>query len=257
MNRATHEAIALARDAGAGWVSVHNSSHAGAMAYYGLQIASADMLGIVVSHGDAAVLPYAAARPFCGTNPICLTAPGDGDDKLCLDMATSVTPWNSIVNAAMEEVPIPPGWAVNKDGVDTTDPKEVSAVYPVGTYKGSGLGMMIDVLCAMFSGAPCAPDIVDMYDDMTQRRLLGGMVGAIDIGRFADVAEFRRRITKMISDLHSLPRAEQGTPVQYPGEPEDTHFRERTKDGIPLGVHLLDRFRELSKDYALQSVFPL
>ena len=257
MNRATHEAIALAKEAGAGWVCVCNSSHAGAMAYYGLQIADADMLGIVMTHVDPMVLPHAANKPFCGTNPICLTAPGDEDEKLCLDMATSITPWNSIMNAAMEKVPIPPGWGVNKDGIDTTDPEEVAGLYPIGTYKGSGLGIMIDVLCAMFSGAPCAPDIAVMYGDMTQRRLLGGMVGAIDIGHFVDVAEFRPRISKMISDLCSLPRAEQGTAVQYPGQPEDAHFRERTKDGIPLGIHLLDQFGELAIAYDLQSTFPI
>ena len=74
-NRATTEAIRLARGAGSGWVSISNSSHCGALAYYGLKIADAGMIGFVFTHVDPMVLPFGAKAAFCGTNPICITAP--------------------------------------------------------------------------------------------------------------------------------------------------------------------------------------
>jgi len=124
MDRATREAIALAKQAGAGWVAVRNSSHCGALAYYGLQVAQAGMIGFVFTHVDPMVLPHGAREPFCGTNPICITAPGGDGQALCLDMATSVVPWNTIANAAMEGVAIPRGWAVDQQGHDTTDARK-------------------------------------------------------------------------------------------------------------------------------------
>ena len=59
MARATEEAIALARESGAGWVAVENSSHCGALAYYGQQMAKAGMVGILFTHSDSMVVPHA------------------------------------------------------------------------------------------------------------------------------------------------------------------------------------------------------
>ena len=83
MLTAAEQAIELARRAGSAWVAVANSSHCGALAYYGLRIAEAGMIGLVFTHVDPMVLPYGSREPFCGTNPICITAPraadGSGD----------------------------------------------------------------------------------------------------------------------------------------------------------------------------------
>ena len=154
MRRATDQAIELAQSAGTAWVAVSNSSHCGALAYYGLRIAEAGMIGLVFSHVDPMVLPHGSKEPFCGTNPICITAPraasGSGDratGALCLDMATSKVPWNTVANAATEGVPIEEGWAVDAQGKDTTDARAVTALYPFGSYKGFGLGA--DDRCAL------------------------------------------------------------------------------------------------------------
>lgn len=251
MNRATREAMELAAEAGAGWVGVSNSSHCGALAYYGLQMARAGMIGFVFTHVDPMVLPHGSRKPFCGTNPVCLTAPGAGGHTLCLDMATSVVPWNTVANAAMEGVPIPQGWAVDANGWDTTDAKQVSALYPFGNYKGSGLGLMIDVLCSLLVGAPFGPDIPKMYGDPAQPRRLGGLVGAIRIENFCPVALFHGRVEAMLEQWSALPPAEPGGKVLYPGEPEVICRGERLREGIPLGLTLLKQFAELSSLYKL------
>ena len=129
MKRAVEEAEEMARKAGAGWVAVANSSHCGALAPLGLQLAERGYIGLVFSHVDPMVLPHGAREPFCGTNPICLTAPGDEETTLCLDMATSIVPWNVVANAQQEGVALQEGWAVDGRGNDTTDPHEVQALY--------------------------------------------------------------------------------------------------------------------------------
>lgn len=154
MHHATQEAIALARESGAGWVAARHSSRCGALAPFGLRIAKQGMVGFVFTHVDPMVLPYCAVEPFCGTNPLCFTAPGARGKDLCLDMASSIVPRNVVANACSEGISIPPGWAVDGQGCDTTDPNAVKALYPFREYKGSGLGVLIDVLCALLSSAP-------------------------------------------------------------------------------------------------------
>lgn len=200
------------------------------------------------------VLPFGGRKPFCGTNPLCLTAPGSEGRTLCLDMATSIVPWNLVANAATEGIPIPAGWGVDKDGIDTTNPREVNALHPFGGHKGSGLGIMIDVLCAMLIGAPFGPDIPKMYCDVTEARRLGGLVGAISISQFIDRAVFERRVTEMIGQLGAIPPAEGFGRVKVPGEPELEMKRQREREGIPVGLRTLAELNELAVAHNLPSL---
>ena len=259
MHRAALTAIQLAKESGAGWATVCNSSHCGALAYYGLKIADAGMIGLVFTHVDPMVVPYGAKAAFSGTNPICITAPraSRGANErptgaLCLDMATSKAPWNAVANAAREGVAIPAGWAVDASGNETTDPNQVAAMMPVGEYKGSGLGLMIDVLCSLLSNSPFGPDIPKMYsNDLSQRRRLGGMVGAIDISRFVPLAQFHVRVAQMIERLGAMPPAVPGGEILFPGEPELRQRERRLKEGIPLGIHTLEELDRLAVGFGL------
>lgn len=257
MHHAAREATILAREAGAGWVAVKNSSHCGALAPYGLQITEEGMIGIAFSHVDPLVVPHGSKEPFCGTNPICVAVPrfaernGDQQEPLCLDMATSRVPWNTIVNAAKEGVSIPAGWGVDEQGDDTEDPLSVAALYPFGEHKGSGLGLVIDILCSLLSEAPYGPDIPKMYGDLSERRRLGGLVGAIHIGHFLPVEQFCSRLSAMLARWNSLAPIDPAAPVRFPGEPEQLIRAERLKHGIPVGLNLLDEFQSLADELGL------
>jgi len=252
MARAAEEAVSLARESGAGWVAIENSSHCGALAYYGQQIARADMVGILFTHSDSMVVPHAARHAFCGTNPLCMIVPGDNPETtLCLDMATSVVPWNTIANAAMEDVEIPRDWAVDAGGNPTTNPKDVRGVRPFGGYKGSDLGLMIDILCSFLVGSPSGPDIAPMYGDPGRKRLLGGLVGAIDIRRFRDVSAFRAAVSALAKRWNAQPVADPAEPVLFPGQPELHTRARRPAEGIPLGVNLVEIFQAIAKEKSI------
>jgi ureidoglycolate dehydrogenase (NAD+) len=150
-------------------------------------------------------------------------------------------------------VPIPDGWAVDANGDPTTDPHQVAAMYPAGEYKGSGLGMMIDVLCSMLSSAPSGPEIPAMYgNDMSQNRRLGGMVGAIDIRRFVPLSQFHARIALMIERLGAMSPREPNGQVLFPGEPELRERERRLRDGIPLGIQTLQELNAVAVAYGLE-----
>ena len=248
MQRATEEAIKLGREAGAGWVAVENSTHCGALAYYGQQIAKADMIALVFTHSDSMVVPHGARHAFCGTNPLCFAVPGEDGRSLCLDMATSVVPWNTVLNAGIEGVEIPDHWAVDSAGDPTTSPDAVAGVHAFGDYKGSGLGLMIDVFCSFLLESPYGPHIGKMYGDPSVRRLLGGLVGAIDISRFQMPSHFRKNISRLMKEWNAQQPYRAGDRVLYPGEPEEITRAHRVVEGIPLGINLLTIFEEVSQE---------
>lgn len=257
MQRATKETIRLAQKSGAGWVAVENSSHCGALAYFGLQLARAGMIGLVFTHSDSMVVPYAAKHAFCGTNPICITAPGPEGSIPCLDMATSIVPWNTVKNAAIEGVSIPVHWAVDSAGEPTTHPEKVSAVRPFGEYKGSGLGLMIEILCSFLMGTPYGPDIPAMYGDPSQKRLLGGLVGAIDTRHFRDLEHFHTSIAELGRRWNAQSQSKHEEPVLFPGQPEERTRRRRLESGIPIGVKLYSAFESLSSELKIAKPSPL
>lgn len=239
MHRAAREAMRLARASGAGWVTVRDSSHCGALDYFGRAIARAGMIGLVFTHVDSMVLPFGARQRFCGTNPLCIAVPTGGGGDLCLDMATSVVAWNVVANAAFAGERIPRGWAVDQAGRGTTDPGRAAALHPLGTYKGSGLGLLIEVLCALLSGAPYGPDVPRMYERLDQHRRLGGLVGAIDLRRFVPRREFEARIRELLARWNALKPFARGGCVLYPGQRETECEARRRREGIPLPRELV------------------
>src|SRR5262249_7400376 len=56
---------------------------------------------------------------------------------------------------------IPLGYALDADGLPTCDPKAAlgGVVLPIGTYKGSGLSMLMDIFGGVISGANYGGDV--------------------------------------------------------------------------------------------------
>src|SRR3989338_7446559 len=149
---AAKKAIALAKDAGTGHVAVYNSSHFGAAAYYALEIAKHDMIGMSFTNTYALVKTYAGKRPFLGNNPICLAAPCKNEGPFCLDMSTSMVTFNKIRQWREEGVTAPNGVGADENGSETTDPNEITMLLPIGGYKGYGLSMLVEILTSLLTG---------------------------------------------------------------------------------------------------------
>ena len=93
---AARVAVEMAKEYGSGHVAVKNSTHFGAAAYFALEIAGNDMVGMSFTHSDSLIIPTFGKRSFLGNNPVCFSAPVKGETPFCLDMATSITTFNEI-----------------------------------------------------------------------------------------------------------------------------------------------------------------
>jgi ureidoglycolate dehydrogenase (NAD+) len=139
MARAMSEAIARAREVHIGWCAARNVTHAGAVGYFALQAADAGMAGIVMSASGPMMAYHGSRVAGVSTNPLAIAFPAAHRPPFLLDMSTSTVAMGKVMSARDAGHEIPPGWGMDAAGRETTDPRKVATLLPLGGPKGSGL----------------------------------------------------------------------------------------------------------------------
>jgi LDH2 family malate/lactate/ureidoglycolate dehydrogenase len=225
-------AIRIAREHGVGFVTARESNHFGAAAWWALKMRAAGMIGIVMCNASPIVPPWQGKKGQLGTNPICVALPG----PWLLDMATTTVAAGKIFKAHINGQPeIPAGWAFDSDGVPTTDTEKAykGMLMPLGGYKGSGLAMMVEILCAVLSGGAMANELGGIRWRGTRVRVSQTFI-AVDIERFMAVDEFTARMEKLVGIIKSTPAAPGYEEVLVAGDPEWRIEADRLAKGIPI-----------------------
>lgn len=249
---AMERAMAMAETVGVGLVTVSNSTHFGAAAYFGLMAARRDMLGLAFTHATPHVLYPGASRPTLGPNALCFTAPVEGEEPFCLDMATSAVTFNRLKLVKAAGGAIEPGWGADEDGVPSTDPARITHLFPIGGYKGYGLAMMLDILCGMLSGMPVGADVSAMYGvPLPKKRHLGHFFGAIAVSAFEDVQTFKARMRTYCDGLRAQSMRDPESQAMVPGDPEKKAYLIRSRSGIPLAAAVCARLQALDAEVAV------
>jgi LDH2 family malate/lactate/ureidoglycolate dehydrogenase len=118
-------AIDKAKQSGMAITAVRNSAHFGATGYYTLMAAKEGLIGMACTGASSIqVAPTFGKEAKLGTDPWSFAAPTTDGPPFLLDMATTTVAAGRIRNKANEELPCPPGWVLNKDGLPSTDPLE-------------------------------------------------------------------------------------------------------------------------------------
>jgi LDH2 family malate/lactate/ureidoglycolate dehydrogenase len=227
-------AVRLCRVHGLGMAVARESNHYGAAAFWSQRIAGAGCIGITVCNASSLVAPWQGKQPRLGTNPISVALPGPR--RWLLDMATTTVAMNKIVNASLSgRETIPPGWAMDAEGNPTTSTAVAlkGLLMPLGGYKGSGLAMMVEILCGVLSGGAMSTEVGGVYNRAKPMRT-SQMFLAIDPTRFLPMDEFVERITRLVAMMKSSAPAAGFDEVMVAGDPEWRSEEERRRDGIPL-----------------------
>jgi LDH2 family malate/lactate/ureidoglycolate dehydrogenase len=243
-------AIEMAAQSGVGVVGVRESTHFGAAAYFAHQASRRGYVAFAFTNADALVKAFGASEPFFGTNPICFTVPLAGEEPLCLDMATSRVSWNKIMGHRRRAEPLLPGWACDEKGEITTQPMQAKMLEPIGDYKGFGLGMMVEILCAGLNEGPVAKDLLPMYGSpLDQKRSISHFFMVLSLHGFVDPQAFGQRMKALAERVRALhPKGQQS--VMVPGDPEKKAFAVRSVEGIPLDEDKYAEFLRVSPDFA-------
>ena len=142
-------AIAKAAKSGAAVVSVRNSNHFGASAFYAMRALDHGMIGFACTNAGPTMAPTGGREGRLGNNAMAIAVPAGKFPPIVLDMATGAAAWGKIFVAQQEKRKIPATWATDRHGVPTDDP-DVAAdgglIQPFGGYKGYGLSLVIDIL---------------------------------------------------------------------------------------------------------------
>jgi L-2-hydroxycarboxylate dehydrogenase (NAD+) len=258
--KANAVALEKAEAAGSGWVSVCNTNHFGMAAYYPLQALPRDLIGWAMTNATKLVVPLWGAERMLGTNPIAIAFPGLEEPPVVIDLATSAVAYGKIEIASRQGLALPPGWAVDREGSITTRPEGMidgGALLPLGSdrehggHKGYCLAVMVDMLCAVLSGANWGPFVPPfaLRQEVPSRSVgkgIGHFFGALRIDGFIDPDEFKRRVDEWVRVFRAAKPAPGTAGPLIPGDPERQAEVVRRASGIPLVQAVVDDLRDIA-----------
>ena len=251
--RAMNMAIEKARNSFIGMVAVKNSHHFGAAQYFSMMAVSHGMIGISSTNSNPVVLPTGGREPVYGTNPISVSAPSGDEPTFCLDVGTSAMVFQKLILTTRLGNSIPLGIAADDEGEPTTDPAvavqskkllPLGSTPELGSHKGYGLGMVVDVLCGLLSGHGAS---IQMEPGPSYGSN-GHFFAAIRIDAFRPLEEFQGQMDDMFQRVHGTAPAKGFDKVLVAGDPEHAREKERREQGIPLLPAVIDELKELAKD---------
>lgn len=242
MNAAVDRAEQIARELGIGWCAVRAISHAGAIGYFTTALAERGLIGLAMTASRPLMSYFGAKGEALSTNPLSIAAPVAGGAPIVLDMSTASVALGKIMAAKDAGRPIPPGWAIDEAGAETTDPHRVATLLPMAGAKGSGLSLMIEVLTSVLAGnAVIGPVLLG-------RKMGGfnGLVIAANPDAFGPRDAFDAGMEDLRTAIHGLEPAEGVETVFLPGERGDAASRKRSREGIPIVEGTAKRLAELA-----------
>lgn len=249
-DRCTDHSIRLTRALGVSVVVANHSNHFGAGAWWGEKLARAGFIGIAMSNACPAVAPWQGRTPILGTNPLCVAVPGlGGRGRWLLDMATTTVALGKLSHAAnLKQTTIPREWGfLDAAGRPATEvlAAQGGSPTPIGGYKGSGLAMMIELLCAGLSGGAMATEL-PIYRTGGDPLGISHAFLAIDPKRFLPSGEFEGRVGRLVDMVKASAPAAGFEEVLVAGEPEWRCEDVRRREGIPVPVKLWERLTAIA-----------
>lgn len=228
---AVDTAIERAAGHGVALVCVCNSNFLGPLGYYVDRIAQRGMLGMLFSNSFSKVAPHGGTKPILGTNPLAFAAPRRNTESIVVDLATAASAGSDITKAAELGQSLPVGIAIDREGRPITDPSKVNegALMPLGGAKGYALGLAVEILAGVATGAGISHSVHSMYSDFKNPGNSGHLLVAIDINTLMPLETFYTRMELLVEVIRDC----EG--VLLPGE---ARWRARAETEAAGGIGL-------------------
>lgn len=251
--KAMRMCVEKARSSGIAMCSLRAGAHFGIASYYTMQAAEKDMIGYACSNAPAAMAPWGGITPMLGTNPFSMSVPAGKHRAIVFDSSSSIVARGKINLAEIEDRPIPPGWAIDKEGHPTRNATEAlqGSVLPFGEHKGYGIALMIDILSGILSGAGYGAHLGPLWNNSETNQNLGFFLLAINIASFQNVAEFKGKIDQMIDEIKASKKAPNTDEILVPGEIEFRNEQYNRRHGIVIGPGVLRDLEALLREFEL------
>jgi (2R)-3-sulfolactate dehydrogenase (NADP+) len=238
---AVGEVIQRARRNGIAFAGIRNSSHVGVLGIHLLAVAQAGLVGFAFTNSPAAIPPWGGKKALFGTNPVAAAFPRRDADPIVIDLALTTVVRGRIMMAMRKGERIPEGWALDRNGKPTTDPKEAiehGSLFPIGGSKGAMLALMFELICASLTGAAIGPEADSFFAEQGNKPRIGQAFIAIDPAALAGSEKFAERVEAVVSTMLSDPE------VRLPGARRFASER-ASKAGIEVPDDLLAQIEKL------------
>jgi (2R)-3-sulfolactate dehydrogenase (NADP+) len=238
---AVGEVIQRARRNGIAFAGIRNSSHVGVLGIHVLAVAAAGLVGFAFTNSPAAIPPWGGSKALFGTNPVAAAFPRRDADPIVIDLALTTVVRGRIMMAMRKGERIPEGWALDRHGKPTTDPKEAiehGSLFPIGGSKGAMLALMFELICASLTGAAIGPEADSFFAEQGNKPRIGQAFIAIDPAALAGREKFAERVEAIVSTMLSDPE------VRLPGARRFASER-ASKAGIEVPDDLLAQIEKL------------
>lgn len=248
-------AIERAREFGVGVVTATNGRHYGAAAYHAQLALEHDMVGISMTTGGLYVAPTQGAEPMLGLNPLAIAAPSNREEPFIFDASMSSLAANKIRLLRRMGGQVLPGWVAESDGTPVMEPAPVPDDYlmlplggtrELGSHKGFGLCMLVEILAGMLPGGGGGP---------LRRQGSGHYFMAYDVNAFSELETFKRDMDAYLRTLLECKPAPGHARVIYPGIPEHEEEIDRRANGIPYHREVVAWFRETCAELGVEDRF--
>jgi LDH2 family malate/lactate/ureidoglycolate dehydrogenase len=168
-------------------------------------------------------------------------------------MAMSVGARGKLVKAVKEGKPIPEGWAIDREGMPTTDPKKglEGALSPFGGVKGYGLALVLEILAGPLAGAAAGKEVVGTLEPIEGFSTKGDFMIAIDPAAFGSPDEFMARVQKFVAQIKESKKAPGVEEILVPGEPEFRTREKRLREGIPIADEVWAELEKIAEELGI------
>jgi LDH2 family malate/lactate/ureidoglycolate dehydrogenase len=242
------QAIHLAREHGVGCVFMRESNHYGASGFWARLASDAGLAGFAVTNAGAGIAPWGGKAPLVGNNPPAWAVPaGDGpDDAIFLDMALSAVAGNRLDIYRRRGQPIPHGWALDKDGEPTADPRaraQGGSLAALGGYKGVGMALMFSLFTSLLADGAFDDELTQPGVEHPGR---SHWFMAIDVKSVVPLEKFSRRARQVADRVREAPRRASVEHLYAPGDLEQAFARRQREHGIQYEPFIFPDLKELA-----------
>jgi ureidoglycolate dehydrogenase (NAD+) len=231
--RAMELAMAKAEAHGVGVVSTFNCPHFGAGACYVNLALARDLFALLMANGQPNVAPHGGRTKAFGTNPIAYALPAGEERPIIFDAGTRASSGDGVERARRRGEPIPPDWAIDADGLPTTDPARIAALLPFGGHKGYGFALLPGILTGALAGSTAGCEPTHTHPDPAVRGQ-SFLFLALDPDFFSSRAAFKELVDRQVRAIHASPPRPGFDEVLVPGERAGREMERRRREGIPV-----------------------
>ena len=236
-------------------VTAFNSGHYGPSAYFAHLALEHDMIGLSMTAGGMQVAPTQGAEPLLGLNPIGIAAPSKDEPPFIFDASMSSVAGNKIQLLRRVGGQVLPGWVAEADGTPVMAEADVperflmlplGATREIGSHKGFGLSMLVEVLCSALTGTGAGPH---------RRQGTAHYFMAYNVAAFTDIDTFKADMDAYLRSILDCKPAPGEQRVVYPGIPEHEAEADRSANGIPYHPEVLEWFNGVMGELGIASPF--